>query len=85
MFSEVPAEYSALTMEKRFRREAAQKFLRGKLDGYLRGRGTRLKLRATRSATRQEMPIADYSRLGDRVPGQKVGDPFLVKKAPIVI
>jgi ABC-2 type transport system permease protein len=40
MFSEGLAEYSALTvMEKRFGREAAQKFLRRELDGYLRGRG----------------------------------------------
>jgi aminopeptidase N len=38
------AEYSALTiMEKRFGREAAQKFLRRELDGYLRGRGTERK------------------------------------------
>ena len=44
MFSEGLAEYSALTvMEKRFGREAAQKFLRRELDGYLRGRGTERK------------------------------------------
>jgi ABC-2 type transport system permease protein len=40
MISEGLAEYSALTvMEKRFGREAAQKFLRRELDEYLRGRG----------------------------------------------
>ena len=40
MFSEGLAEYSALTvMEKRYGREATQKFLRRELDGYLRGRG----------------------------------------------
>ncbi len=44
LFSEGLAEYSALTvMEKRFGREAAQKFLRRELDGYLRGRGTERK------------------------------------------
>ena len=44
MFSEGLAEYSALTvMEKRFGREAAQKFLRRELDGYLRGRGNERK------------------------------------------
>jgi ABC-type transport system involved in multi-copper enzyme maturation permease subunit len=44
MFSEGLAEYSALTiMEKRYGREAAQKFLRRELDGYLRGRGTERK------------------------------------------
>src|SRR4030095_5941230 len=44
MFSEGLAEYSSLTiMEKRFGREAAQKFLRRELDGYLRGRGTERK------------------------------------------
>lgn len=44
MFSEGLAEYSALTiMEKRFGREAAQKFLRRELDGYLRGRGSERK------------------------------------------
>ena len=44
MFSEGLAEYSALMiMEKRFGREAAQKFLRRELDGYLRGRGTERK------------------------------------------
>ncbi|HTE47643.1 MAG TPA: M1 family aminopeptidase [Gemmatimonadaceae bacterium] len=44
MFSEGLAEYSALTvMEKRFGREAAQKFLRRELDGYLRGRGVERK------------------------------------------
>jgi hypothetical protein len=38
MFSEGPAEYSALTIiEKRFAREAAQKLPRRELDGYLRG------------------------------------------------
>jgi hypothetical protein len=44
MFSEGLAEYSALTvMEKRYGREAAQKFLRRELDGYLRGRGNERK------------------------------------------
>ena len=44
MFSEGLAEYSALTvMEKRFGREAAQKFLRRELDGYLAGRGVERK------------------------------------------
>lgn len=44
MFSEGLAEYSALTvMEKRYGREAAQKFLRRELDGYLRGRGSEQK------------------------------------------
>lgn len=44
MFSEGLAEYSALTvMEKRFGPEAAQKFLRRELDGYLRGRGVERK------------------------------------------
>lgn len=44
MFSEGLAEYSALTvLEKRFGREAAQKFLRRELDGYLRGRGNERK------------------------------------------
>jgi ABC-2 type transport system permease protein len=44
MFSEGLAEYSALTlMEKHYGREAAQKFLRRELDGYLRGRGTERK------------------------------------------
>ena len=44
LFSEGLAEYSALTiMEKRFGREAAQKFLRRELDGYLRGRGVERK------------------------------------------
>ena len=44
MFSEGLAEYSALTvMEKRYGREAAQKFLRRELDGYLRGRGVERK------------------------------------------
>ncbi len=39
LLSEGLAEYSALTvMEKRYGREAAQKFLRGELDGYLYGR-----------------------------------------------
>jgi ABC-2 type transport system permease protein len=49
MFSEGLAEYSALTiMEKRFGREAAQKFLRRELDGYLSGRG---------SETKKEVPL----------------------------
>ena len=44
MFSEGLAEYSALTvLEKRYGREATQKFLRRELDGYLRGRGTERK------------------------------------------
>jgi len=44
LFSEGLAEYSALTvMEKRYGREAAQKFLRRELDGYLRGRGNERK------------------------------------------
>lgn len=44
MFSEGLAEYSALTvMEKRYGREAAQKFLRRELDGYLAGRGVERK------------------------------------------
>ncbi len=44
LFSEGLAEYSALTvMEKRYGHEAAQKFLRRELDGYLRGRGTERK------------------------------------------
>lgn len=49
LFSEGLAEYSALTvMEKRFGREAAQKFLRRELDGYLRGRG---------NETKKEVPL----------------------------
>jgi ABC-2 type transport system permease protein len=44
LFSEGLAEYSALTvMEKRYGQEAAQKFLRRELDGYLRGRGNEQK------------------------------------------
>jgi hypothetical protein len=44
LFSEGLAEYSALTvMEKRYGPEAAQKFLRRELDGYLRGRGNERK------------------------------------------
>ena len=43
-FSEGLAEYSALTvMEKRYGKEATQKFLRRELDGYLRGRGVERK------------------------------------------
>ncbi len=43
-FSEGLAEYSALTvLEKRYGREATQKFLRRELDGYLRGRGVERK------------------------------------------
>ena len=49
MFSEGLAEYSALTvMEKRYGREAAQKFLRRELDGYLQGRG---------QETKREVPL----------------------------
>lgn len=49
MLSEGLAEYSALTvMEKRFGPEAAQKFLRRELDGYLRGRG---------NETKKEVPL----------------------------
>jgi ABC-2 type transport system permease protein len=44
VLSESLAEYSALTLiERRFGREAAQKFLRRELDTYLRGRGTETK------------------------------------------
>jgi aminopeptidase N len=44
MFSEGLAEYSALTiMEKRYGPEAAQKFLRRELDGYLQGRSVERK------------------------------------------
>lgn len=43
-FSEGLAEYSALTViERRYGREATQKFLRRELDTYLRGRGTERK------------------------------------------
>ncbi len=43
-FSEGLAEYSALTvLEKRYGREATQKFLRRELDGYLQGRGVERK------------------------------------------
>ena len=43
-FSEGLAEYSALTvMEKRYGKEATQKFLRRELDGYLQGRGVERK------------------------------------------
>jgi ABC-2 type transport system permease protein len=49
MFSEGLAEYSALTvMEKRYGREAAQKFLRRELDIYLGGRG---------SENKKELPL----------------------------
>ena len=42
--------------------------------------------KATRSATRENVPIADYVDVGvfgDRVPGQKLGEPLLVKKVKI--
>jgi len=43
-FSEGLAEYSALLlMERKFGREASQKFLRNELDGYLTGRGSERK------------------------------------------
>ncbi len=49
LFSEGLAEYSALTiMERRYGAEAAQKFLRRELDGYLRGRG---------AETKKEVPL----------------------------